>query len=112
MMAKKRRRITQERVIRAKPPESVKPRIRIKPKKVPTLKEIRYIKDLQNYTDYWDKRIRRQPKKPITMISINQSPPCQAKKDRARHDYFSMIKSGQGRRKSTGQHRNRFTVKC
>ncbi len=106
-----RRRRKKERLDRAKPPENRRDTTTKRPKTERFLKETAILSLGKMQTIIQRNKIRQQKVRP--MLSLLSPHPCQAKKDRVRHEYFSMIKSGKGRgpgrRPGT---KNRFTVIC
>ncbi len=115
-----RKRVKSRERIRVKPPviRSIKDPLTIRPRKKPEeIKQIQenrliqlrqYIKRQTIKDAYWNKKTIRTVKLPS---EIKDTHHCQVKKAKARHEYFSMIKSGKGASR-TNQKSNRFTVKC
>ncbi len=102
--------MTQERFTRAQPHELKTIRLR-KPLEEKNKKQIIII-------DTWNQFVRKkikEKKERSKVIALNaleiMSNSCKAKKARARHEYFSMRKSGKGAFRAN-QKSSRFTVRC
>lgn len=111
MMVRRRRKEKRERLVRAKPPKILT--LRRKPEKIVEKSIInKHIKQFLH--EVWNTGSNKKIKKVMPEIILKEiSPSCQAKKAKARHNYFSMRSSGKG---AAAKHmhptRNRFDSRC
>lgn len=111
MAKRSRKKQTQERFIRAQPRELNKIRLRVN-KPVEEITKIQTIpKIFWNIIVKKEKQAKKDRKK-IPLVKLKGlATPCEAKKADARHNYFSMRKSGKGALR-TNSKTDRFNSRC